>query len=208
MAVVIAARAAAAEAVTHTARRCCMPPPWCAVARARWGWHKEIFWPCGRRVRARGAARPTHTTARLVGCLDAFARASGRLTCGSQKMLQHFRQTLPAAAAGVAVGVAAMHWQNATRLQATGSPLVGVYELHSVWSRQDNHSERFSSDGSILEISERSSRPVSGLLVYQANGRVWTQCSEKSIDGGRPSFRGYSVRHSPSIPRPLVLLHS
>ena len=105
------------------------------------------------------------------------------------------------ATGGAIAGVAATHYLQSPsrRLQAQSAApqLCGSYELTSVWrSAESTGVESQTALGrSPLQDKTRQCMPrrMSGLLVYQDDGRMWTQCSTIS-DNQPASYTGYSGR--------------
>ena len=107
--------------------------------------------------------------------------------------------SLLSAAAGVAAGVAVTRWldSDASKVHASATPLSGTYELTGVWHGTENAAvESAASRADALQDKTRQCMPrrMSGLLVYQDDGRMWTQCSVSHDESAPPTFTGYAGR--------------
>ena len=125
------------------------------------------------------------------------------------------RRLAAAAALGVAAGASAT--QRRRRARASTLPLAGAYELASVW----DHGADAAASAPPAQENERQEagsrkcmrRRMTGLLVYQDDGRMWTQCHEFGDGGATPRCTEYTGRwwvhegshgYSPHGTHPLV----
>ena len=98
------------------------------------------------------------------------------------------------AAASMAAGAA---YLERSKIEASAPPICGVYELSSVWNGYSDSAvtETKQERQDALQDHRRQCTPrrVHGLLVYQEDGRMWTQYSEQHDDRA-PTYTGYAGR--------------
>lgn len=108
---------------------------------------------------------------------------------------------LATAASGAVAGVCATRWLDATPLHAqapASPPICGAYELTSVWTGHHESAAVDSAEARAEPLRDKrrqcTPRRMSGLLVYQPDGRMWTQCSVERDDGTPASYTGFGGR--------------
>ena len=93
-------------------------------------------------------------------------------------------RVLAGAAVGLATGsFATSKISELRRASLVSTPLCGTYVLTSVWERSDEAAS-----------SSLQTRKRSGILVYNDDGRMWTQCHAIDADGKQSEYTGYAAR--------------
>ena len=109
-----------------------------------------------------------------------------------------------AATAGLVAGFAIKDRLDRSKIHADSPPLCGVYELKSAWHGTDTigvtETPQERRDALVDHRRQCMPRRISGLLVYQEDGRMWTQYTEQN-SGAPARYTGYAGRwwlHAPN----------